>query len=126
MHGVGVATGAGGRSARAAAVTPSLGTQLQVQLTAAEGASARACLLPGTHTLAAARRDARRRAARVPGTCATGVVQANRLTTLRLAGRAAPTRSRSGSPRRRTRRATTTVRLFAERVVQALPPGLRT
>jgi hypothetical protein len=59
------------------------GTQLTVQLTAAEGAVARACLLPGTHSLAAARRVLVSRRA-LAGACARGPVQANRATMLRL------------------------------------------
>ena len=60
--------------------------RLQVELTAAEGATARACLIPGSHTLATARRMlASRRALR--GICTTGVVQANRIATLSIARR---------------------------------------
>jgi hypothetical protein len=59
------------------------GTQLAVRLTAAEGAIARACLLPGTHSLAAARRALASRQAPVGG-CARSPVLANRVTTLRL------------------------------------------
>ena len=54
------------------------------ELTAAEGATARACLLPGSHTLATARRVLASRGA-VTGTCTTAVVQANRIATLRIA-----------------------------------------
>jgi hypothetical protein len=56
---------------------------VSVELTAEEGASARACLLPGRHTPASARHlmSARRVAG---GTCVAGVVSANRRTTLRL------------------------------------------
>ena len=54
-----------------------------VEVTAAEGATARACVLPGSHTLASVRRVLASRATAV-GTCSTAVVQANRVTTLRL------------------------------------------
>ena len=57
---------------------------LRLDLTAAEGASVRACLLAGSHTLAAARRVLAARGA-VAGTCTTGRVKANRFSTLRLA-----------------------------------------
>ena len=61
-----------------------VGGRLQVRLTAAEGATARACLLPGSHTLATARRVLASRGA-VTGTCTTAVVQANRIATLSIA-----------------------------------------
>jgi len=60
------------------------GSRLQVSVTAAEGASARACLLPGSHTLATARRVLASRGG-ATGTCVTGVVQANRVATLVIA-----------------------------------------
>ena len=58
--------------------------RLRVQLTAAEGATVRACLLQGSHTLATARRALASRGA-VTGTCATGLVQANRIASLSIA-----------------------------------------
>ena len=84
-----------------------------VQLAAAEGASAQACLLQGAHTLSSARRLLAART--VPsGLCATGTVRPNRRTTLRLA--------RTGG------RATLAVRVVAEAnagrhatVVRSLP-----
>jgi hypothetical protein len=62
------------------------GGELRVRVTAAEGATARVCVLSGTHTLASARRVLASRSG-VAGTCATGAVRANRLTTLTLARR---------------------------------------
>jgi hypothetical protein len=59
------------------------GTRLSVRVTAAEGATARACLLPGTHTLAAARRVLASRTA-APGPCAVGRIAGSGVTTLRL------------------------------------------
>jgi hypothetical protein len=69
----------GGGVARA---SPGRGT-VSVTLTAAEGAAARVCLLPGGQTLATAERalTARRLAGE---TCAAALVTANRLTTVRL------------------------------------------
>ncbi len=60
-----------------------------VELTAAEAASARVCLLQGVHTLASARRAL---AARTVGTgaCASATVDQNRWTILRLARPAGP------------------------------------
>ena len=60
------------------------GDALRIELTAAEGAVARACVLPGARTPGSARRmlSSSRVAA---GACATRQVQANRPTTLRLA-----------------------------------------
>jgi hypothetical protein len=66
------------------------GGGIEVALTAAEGASARVCLLRGSHTLASARRLLASRRA-VTSTCTRGVVQPRRATTLRL-------RRRTGSP----------------------------
>jgi hypothetical protein len=61
-----------------------VGARVHVELTAAEGARARACLLPGSHTLASARRVlASRGSAR--GVCTKVVVQANRIATLTIA-----------------------------------------
>ena len=60
-----------------------LDNRIEVAVTAAEGASARACLIPGTHTLSTARRVLAARAARA-GTCTGGAVQPNRATTLTL------------------------------------------
>lgn len=57
--------------------------ELKVRLTAAEGATVRACVLPGTHTLAAARRVLASRS-RSAGTCAGGGIFANRVTVLTL------------------------------------------
>lgn len=57
---------------------------LRVAVTAAEGATARVCVLPGSYTLSSARRVLASRATAV-GTCVTAAVQANRVTTLRLA-----------------------------------------
>jgi hypothetical protein len=54
-----------------------------VNVTAAEAAAARVCLLPGAHTLSSARRALSSRG-RAAGTCATGAVQQNRWTTIRL------------------------------------------
>jgi hypothetical protein len=62
-----------------------------VDLAAAEGASARVCLLSGAHTLSSARRALSSR--RTPAAaCAAGRLDANRRTTLRL-GRAAGART---------------------------------
>ena len=83
-----------------------VGGQLQVKLAAAEGATARACLLPGSHTLLQRRAVCSPRAAPVTGTCATGVVRANRIDDPpHSRGRTARRRSPSGSPPRRMRRA---------------------
>jgi len=60
------------------------GSRLEVAVTAAEGATARACLLPGSQTLATARRVLASRGG-ATGTCVTGVVQANRVATLVIA-----------------------------------------
>ena len=57
--------------------------RVEVAVTAAEGASARVCLIPGTHTLSTARRVLAARSART-GTCTVGAVQPNRATTLTL------------------------------------------
>jgi hypothetical protein len=54
-----------------------------VDVTAAEGASARACLLRGAQTLSSARRALTSRSTHV-GTCTSGTIEANRPTTLRL------------------------------------------
>jgi hypothetical protein len=59
------------------------GGGIEVAVAAAEGASARVCLLRGSHTLASARRLLASRRA-VTGACTTGVVQPRRPTTLRL------------------------------------------
>jgi hypothetical protein len=59
------------------------GRRIEVRLAAAEGAAARVCLLPGAHTLSSARRVLAARTAPT-GTCATGVVQPRRRTTVRL------------------------------------------
>jgi hypothetical protein len=56
---------------------------IAVALTAAEGATARVCLLPGARTQASARRALSAHAGRA-GRCVRAVVAANRLTTLRL------------------------------------------
>jgi hypothetical protein len=58
-----------------------LDDRVEVAMTAAEGASARVCLIPGTHTLSSARRVLAARSARA-GSCAIGAVQPNRATTL--------------------------------------------
>lgn len=66
-----------------------LDDRIEVAVRAAEGASARVCLIPGTHTLSTARRVLAARSARA-GTCTGGTVHPNRATTLtisRLAGR---------------------------------------
>jgi hypothetical protein len=55
-----------------------------VDVTAAEAAAARVCLLRGAHTLSSARRALTSRG-RLAGSCATGAVQQNRWTTIRLA-----------------------------------------
>ena len=55
-----------------------------VHLAAAEGASARACVLQGAHTLSSARRLLAGRNVQ-SGTCASGTVRPKRRTTLRLA-----------------------------------------
>ena len=84
--------------------------RLQVELTAAEGATARACLIPGSHTLATARRLLASRRA-VSGICTTGVVQANRIATLRIARRTgAHTLAVRLAAETNSSRATTTVR----------------
>ena len=63
--------------------------EVAVELTAAEAASARVCLLPGSHTLSSARRVLAARA--VPaGACSTGVVPQNRRATVRLVRPAGP------------------------------------
>jgi hypothetical protein len=59
------------------------GPRIEVAVAAAEGASARACLLRGSHTLASARRLLASRGA-VKGACANGTIQPRRPTTLRL------------------------------------------
>jgi hypothetical protein len=66
--------------------TPS---EVAVDLTAAEAASARVCLLPGAHTLSSARQAL---AARSDGhvACASALVAENRWTTVRLARPAGP------------------------------------
>ena len=58
--------------------------RLSVEVTAAEGATARACVLRGSHTLASVRRVLASRAT-AGGRCVTAAVQANRVTTVRLA-----------------------------------------
>ena len=60
-----------------------------VELTAAEAASARVCLLQGVHTLASARRMLAARAFDT-GACAPATVEQNRWTTVRLARPAGP------------------------------------
>ena len=102
------------RRAEAAPLSPSSPERSAVQLAAAEGASAQACLLQGAHTLSSARRLLAART--VPsGLCATGTVRPNRRTTLSLA------RATGG-------RATLAVRVVAEAnagrhatVVRSLP-----
>ena len=59
------------------------GGALRVEVAAAEGAVARACLLPGSHSQASAGRVLATRAG-VGGSCVAGSVPANRSTTLRL------------------------------------------
>ena len=59
-------------------------TGVSVDLTAREAASARICLLPGTHTLSNAQRLLAARRARATA-CASAVVAQNRWTTVRLA-----------------------------------------
>ncbi len=86
------------------------GSRLQVQVTAAEGATARACLLPGNHTLATARRVLTSRRA-LSGTCASGIVPANRVATLRIARpKGAHTLAIRLTAETNAARATTTVR----------------
>jgi len=63
------------------------GGLLRVRVRAAEGARARACLLAGRRTLAAARRVLAARGGAAAG-CVTGPVAANRVATLRLPRRA--------------------------------------
>ncbi len=58
--------------------------EVAVDLTAAEAASARVCLLPGVHTLSRARRALAASSDSVTG-CASAVVAQNRWTTVRLA-----------------------------------------
>ena len=58
------------------------GNRLSVKLTAAEGATARACVLRGSHTPASARRMLTSR--RALATCTSGGLKANRSTMLRL------------------------------------------
>jgi hypothetical protein len=57
---------------------------LSVAVTATEGATARVCVLPGSHTLSSARRVLASRVT-AAGTCVTAAVKANRVTKLRLA-----------------------------------------
>ena len=63
--------------------------RVDVDVTAAEGATARVCLLVGSHTLASARRLLASRRAQ-PTTCVVGAVQAYRLTTLSVPREAGP------------------------------------
>ena len=67
-------------------VTPA---EIAIDLTAAEAASARVCLLPGAHTLSGARRALAARSDGAAG-CATAVVAQNRWTTVRLPRPAGP------------------------------------
>jgi hypothetical protein len=58
-------------------------TRVAVELTAAEGAVARACLLPGIRAVVATQRLLASRDV-TGGVCTSAPVQANRITTLRL------------------------------------------
>jgi hypothetical protein len=66
-----------------------LDDRIEVVVTAAEGASARVCLIAGRHSVSSARRVLAARSARA-GICAVGAVQPNRATTLTVARAAGP------------------------------------